>query len=98
MTGDDARGSRDREAFAAMLLGVLGGGRRLRDGLDEALAVAPRAAARRRLDTRDYALLGLLAFSDRVETLLGRISTDAQSPSEGADPRRGDPPLSGLLR
>jgi hypothetical protein len=92
------RDGRDREAFVAMLLGVLGGGRRLRDGIDAALAVAPSAVPRR-LDARDYALLGLLGFHHRLEELVGQVAPELRSTSEAADDSRHTGAFfSGLLR
>jgi hypothetical protein len=89
--------SRDGETFDAMLLGALGGGRRLRSSVEDALAAAPTLAVARPLDAADFVLLGLLGFCSRFETLLGTAAPGDGPPAEELSPSTR-PSLGDLLR
>jgi hypothetical protein len=81
-----AAGGRDRDAFVALVLGIVAGGRRLHDGLDAALHRAAVLPSARGLETRDYAVLGLLAFTGRIEELVATLDSAAPPNAPAAAP------------
>lgn len=82
-----------------MLLGILGGGQRLRAGIAAALDIAPSLSAPRPLDAADYALLGLLGFHHRIEELLHEVAPATQATTEASDnPDMAGSSLRDLLR
>jgi len=85
----------DRDPFRALVLGLVGSGRRLRATLDEALEAGPPLAAPRPLAPGDLAVLGLLGFHTQIETLLAGMAPEA--PVVAADAETA-PLLRDLLR
>jgi hypothetical protein len=92
-------GNRDREAFAALLLGAIGGGARLRGYLADLLDSAPPLPGRRPLEPGDYALLGLIGFPASLEAAIKQLLPDQTDAAEqtAAEPRQ-QPLLHGILR
>jgi len=72
----------ERDPFRALVLGLVGSGRRLRAGLGDALTIAPPLPAPRPLTPADLAVLGLLGFHARLEALLAEIAPESPAAAD----------------